>query len=92
MNEVWVCQYGLKPKSPNCVVEPKDCGAYDNGVCALTGGPCDAKRFVEERVGRWEGIIKAKGKQVATCSVCKGVSTYHVTTAFCPHCGARMEV
>lgn len=41
--------------------------------------------------GKWTGIIKAKTRQVATCSACKAVSTYRVITAYCPHCGAKMK-
>ena len=86
MKAVWVCQYGLKPKSPNCVVEPKDCGAYDNGVCALTGGSCDATRFVEERIGRW---IHDSKHQCFKCSVCGHKEEWE--HPYC-NCGARMEV
>ena len=91
MNEVWVCRH-CKEEQEGIIEAISEKGCCANGDCSLDGDPCDAKRFVEERVGRWEGIIKTKGKQIATCSVCNGVSTYHVTTAFCPHCGAKMEV
>ena len=94
MKEVWVCSQGVIEKQPK-----GHCRWYKNGMCALKGHteltmqgtvgpfPCDAKKFVEEKVGKW---LTMKGATLSHCSACKESVMEYQKFNYCPNCGARM--
>lgn len=91
MSSVWVCRHSsIRTYFENIMQVEMTC-MDKNGLCLNTGKPCDAIEYAPVVRGRWTGVIKAKTRQVATCSACKAVSTYRVITAYCPHCGAKMS-
>ena len=54
MEAVWVCKYGRKYKTGEIIgLEKKeDCdNLLINGKCDISGRFCDARKFVEEKVG-----------------------------------------
>jgi len=76
MKEVWVCSQGVIEKQPK-----GHCRWYKNGMCALKGHteltmqgtvgpfPCDAKKFVEEKVGKWRRM----GSYACATDIIKGI-------------------
>lgn len=54
----------------------------------------EADKKEAERRGRWEMKEDPYGffDTIPVCSVCGCTPKYRVTSAYCPYCGARMEV
>ena len=89
-DRVWVCLCSEFARDTYRAFKAKDaCPACHDGICGTDNKPCDAVEYAPVKRGQWS-IIKSATRQIATCSVCNSVSTYHVITLYCPHCGARM--
>ena len=94
--EVWMCKhFGVrlfesKDEFMRCIFREKN----GSDIClpkrtpdGTTHNPCDAKKFVEEKVGRW---LTMKGATLSHCSACKESVMEHQKFNYCPNCGARM--
>ena len=91
MNELWVCRH-CKKEQEGVIEAISEKGCCVNGDCSIDGNPCDAKRFVEERVGRWIVTTYDSGNKTHECSVCHRLFTGEpVDKPYC-NCGAKMEV
>ena len=103
--EVWVCKhFGVrlfesKDEFMRCIFREKN----GSDIClpkrtpdGTTHNPCDAKKFVEEKVGKWihqeyspmpDERMYYNG-EMWRCSCCENIKAFK--SDYCPNCGARM--
>ena len=102
MKEVWVCRCGLVDVS-KCEKRKRISNYFACQEITQTelGGNfsssiCDAKKFVEEKVGKWihqeyspmpDERMYYNG-EMWRCSCCENIKAFK--SDYCPNCGARM--